>query len=97
VTTNADPITRGLELPLYSKNIVLSCNNTNDKKVDHWEKEGTELLPGDLKELGLDVAEDKSSLTIGSARRHHEGNYSCVFDSERGDFIVKGQSHICRR
>lgn len=44
--------------------------------------------------LGTRVSpEDKSSLTIAYTRKHHEGNYTCVFrNDDVGLIIVKGES-----
>lgn len=92
MTTNADSVTGGLELPLYTKNFVLTCNNTiADMVVDHWEKDGFELQKDDQSTLGVHVApDDKSTLTIANTRNHHIGNYTCVFSNdERGLILLK--------
>lgn len=83
-------MTGGIELPLYTKNVLLSCNNTQGSGVDHWQFNGRELTSDGLETMG--IRKEADSLVIGNARKHHEGNYTCVFtDKSEGLIIVKGK------
>ena len=91
VTTNADRLTNGLELPLYAKNFVITCNNSDPKvRLDHWTFNGYELRSSE--ELGVRMDNMNNSVVIATARKHHEGNYTCVFtNGEEALIRVKGE------
>ena len=90
--TNADAGTRGLELPLYGKNFLLACNNSDmSTSLDHWELNGSELQSNQRDAMGIRM-DGNGSLIISSPRKHHEGNYTCVFrNGEQGLIVVKGE------
>lgn len=92
VSTNANPATGGIELPLYTKNVVLSCNNSEGSNVDHWQFNGHELQADGLAAMG--IRKEGNSLVIENARKHHEGNYTCAFGASdvEGVIMVKGES-----
>lgn len=92
-TTATDLGQRGVELPLYNKFFVLSCNTTSGRnRVDHWLLNGMEVArPGDTN-LDFLKANNNNSLLIRSTKKSlHEGNYSCVFSNN------EGQGHIMVR
>lgn len=86
-------------MPLYAKNFVLSCNNTEpDVKLDHWEFNGYELQSTDREELSIRMDSANGSLIITNTRKQHEGNYTCVFsDRSSADIRVKGKDSAANR
>lgn len=88
----------GVELPLWNKLLVLSCNDSDNMslEIDHWLLNGNEVGRG-LSGPEISMNRKNNSLIIsGTKKPLHEGNYSCVFTSPKkeGHILVLAKPEV---
>lgn len=94
ITTASIQGLNGVELPLHNKFLVLQCNSTSGRQVDHWLRNGIEIRGSD----DFNYNRNNNSLMMYNTKKSvHEGNYTCVFSSpskDEGHILVRAKPEV---